>query len=470
MAEQVIEIDYRPRKWARPFHASFKRFAALVLHRRAGKTMAVLNHHQRAAMSDAWERERLRTLQPDLTDAHLNDLLRYRIYAHILPTYRQAKLTSWEPFKYYASKVIGAKPNESELRIDYPCPKGHVRRVQLFGADDPDKLRGMALAGVSLDEYGQHPPNAFSEVLSKALADHLGYAIFAGTIKGKNQLYRTWDAAQQNPNEWFSLWQDVDQSLATEDDASALVLRQAMTDDLKLVQQGLMTQEEYDQEWHLSTEAAIKGAYYARQMAAARKDGRFTRVPYDPALPVDTDWDLGMSDSMTIWFSQSLRTGEIRLIDYYENSGLGIEHYAGVLRERGYVYGTHWAPHDINVRELGTGKSRLEVAAQFGIAFKVTPKLSLADGIDAVRRLLPRCYFDEGKCATGIEGLTHYRKRWNEKLSQFEDEPVHDWASHPADSFRGLAVRHEVPREQERQQQTAYSWRDGDGGHTGWMS
>lgn len=467
-AGETIRIPYKPRKWAVPFHASFKRFMALVLHRRAGKTMGVLNHHQRAAMNDGWETKRLRLLQPDLSDAHIKDLLRYRVYAHILPTYRQAKLTSWEPFKYYASKVVGAKPNESELRIDYPCPKGHLRRVQLFGADDPDKLRGSSLAGCSLDEYGQHPPNAFGEVLSKALADHLGYAIFAGTIKGKNQLYRTWDAARKNPDEWFSLWQDINVSLATEEDASAVVLRQAYSDDMKLVAQGLMSQEEFDQEWHLSTEAAIRGAYYAKQIAAARKDGRLTRLPYDPALPVDTDWDLGMADKMTIWFSQSLRTGEVRLIDYYQNSDYGIEHYANVLKERGYSYGEHWAPADINVRELGTGKSRLEVAKSFGIHFKVTPKLTIADGIDAVRRLLPRCWFDEAKCEAGIEGLTHYRKGWDERLQQFKDEPEHDWASHPADSFRGLAVRHRPP-EPETQDTTPWGMPQ-QGGHTSWMA
>ena len=183
------------------------------------------------------------------------------------------------------------------------------------------------------------------------------------------------------------------------------MLSQAMTDDRELIKKGLMTQEEFDQEWLLSTDAAIKGSYYTAQLAAAREDGRITRVPYNPALPVDTDWDLGVGDATAIWFTQSLRSGEVRVIDYYENSGEGIPHYASVLQEKRYVYGQHWAPHDIRVRELGTGKSRLETAQSHGIKFQVTPNIGVDDGIDAARLLLPRCWFDEEHCRPGLEAL-----------------------------------------------------------------
>ena len=217
-----------------------------------------------------------------------------------------------------------------------------------------------------------------------------------------------------------------------------------------------MTQEEFDQEWYLSSDAAIKGAYYTTLLAAARKDGRITRVPYDPALPVDTDWDLGIGDAMAIWFSQSLRSGEVRLIDYYENSGEGLPHYAGVLKEKGCVYGEHWAPHDIRVRELGTGKSRLETARSHGIAFRIVRDIGVADGIDAARLLLPRCWFDEEKCRAGLEALTFYRKGYNERLHMFTDTPQHDWSSHGADAFRGLAVRHKVPPPRQSVPEPAY--------------
>ena len=423
---------------------SLARWSCLVLHRRAGKTTGVINHHQRAATDDDWEGTRLRSLKPDLTDAHLTELLRGRFYAHILPTYRQAKLTTWDMAKRFAGPIPGVTFNEAELRIDYP----NGSKLQLFGSDKPDRLRGVAFSGVSFDEYGMHPPNVFSEVISKALADHLGYAVFAGTIKGRNQLYRTHEAAKDAPD-WFALWQDIDVSLATEEDASALMLAQAMQDDRELIAKALMTQEEFDQEWFLSSDAAIKGAYYTAQFAAARKAGRITRVPYDPALPVDTDWDLGVGDSTAIWFSQSMRSGEVRLIDYYENSGEGLPHYAGVLTDKGYVYGQHWAPHDIRVRELGSGKSRRETARSHGIAFKIVPDIGVDDGIDAVRLLLPRCWFDEEHCRAGLDALMVYRKRFNERLQEFTDTPLHDWSSHAADAFRGLAVRHKTPREPE---------------------
>ena len=307
-----INIPYKPRKWARPMHDSFCRWMCLVLHRRAGKTVATINHLQRAATNDAWERRRLRALEPSLSDRHVKDLLRDRFYGHVLPTYRLAEVTVWAMLKYYGERVPGVVFNEQKLRVTYP----NGSRLQLFGADNPDSLRGIGFSGVAFDEYSQHPPNVFSEVISKALADHLGYAIFLGTIKGKNQLYRTYQAGQDDPA-WFTVWQDVDGSLETETDVTTTLLRQAVEDDRELIAKGLMTQEEFDQEWYLSSDAAIKGAYYITLLTAARKDGRITRVPYDPALPVDTDWDLGISDNMTIWFSQSLRSGEVRLIDYY---------------------------------------------------------------------------------------------------------------------------------------------------------
>jgi hypothetical protein len=148
---------------------------------------------------------------------------------------------------------------------------------------------------------------------------------------------------------------------------------------------------------------------------------------------------------MAIWFSQSLRTGEIRLIDYYESSGEGLPHYVQVLRERGYTYGKHWAPHDINVRELASGRSRLEAARSLGLKFETAPNVSIEEGIHAARLLLPRCWFDATKTKAGLEALQHYRRDYNSRLNEFKAIPVHDWASHAADAFRMLAVRHETP-------------------------
>jgi hypothetical protein len=167
-------------------------------------------------------------------------------------------------------------------------------------------------------------------------------------------------------------------------------------------------------------DAAVKGAWFAKELAQARKDGRIARVPYDAALPVDTDWDLGMDDSMAIWFSQSLRSGEIRLVDYYEGSGEGFSHYVRTPREKPYVYGKHYPPHDIAVRELGTGKSRKDVAASLGLRFEdPLPALNVMDGIEQARLVLVRCWFDETKCAAGLEALRKYRKTFNTRLQEF---------------------------------------------------
>ena len=440
----TIVVPYKPRNWAKALHGSFKRWSALLLHRRAGKTTAVLNHHQRAALDDDWERTRLLTLRPELTEKQIDELIHPpggRHYGHIMPLRTQAKLVAWDKLKYYARCVPGVKFNESELLVRYP----NGNKLQLFGADDPDAFRGFAGSGLSFDEYSQQPRNIFSEVLSKALGDHLGYALFVGTVKGKDHLYDTYEVAKKDAD-WLSMWQDIDKSIATEEGVTIQLLEQAMADDLKLVKSGLMTQDEFDQEWYLSTEAAVKGAYYGSEMAAVLKQGRITRVPVEPALPIDTDWDLGMDDATAIVFSQSLRSGEIRVVDYYEAEGEGFTHYAKVLQDRGYVYGKHYPPHDIAVRELGTGKSRKEVAGKLGIKFEEPlPPLPVIDGIDAARLLLAKCWFDEEKTKRLVECLRHYRKSYNTKLETYTSNPVHDPYSHGADAFRGLAVRHKIP-------------------------
>jgi hypothetical protein len=463
-------IEYAPRAWAIPFHNSFRRWIALVLHRRAGKTTAIINHHQRYATDDALETARLRHLEPTLSDRDIRQLLRARMYGHVMPSRVQAKTVAWDMLKYYASFINGAKPNESELYIRYP----NGSKFYLFGADDPDAFRGTAFSGLSFDEYSQQPENTFSEVLSKSLADHLGYAIFAGTIKGRDKLYKTYEAAKFS-DEWFALWQDIDKSLESEGGVTTKMLQRAMADDRKLVLQGLMTQADFDQEWYLSPEAAIKGAIFGKELAAARKEGRIMRVPYEPILPVDTWWDLGMNDLMAIWFTQTLRTGEIRVLRYYENSGEGFPFYVRVLKEFGYVYGKHHAPHDIEVRELGTGRSRYEAAKLLGLKFTPVPRMrtdvqgELEEGIHAARMLFPRCWFDERNCQAGLDAMLHYRRPWNNRLGEFTSGVVHDWSSHAADAFRLLGTGHAPPKET-RGPRDIYSGQTSDGSSTtDWM-
>lgn len=480
---KVIEIPYKPRNWARPFHDSFCRWAAIVLHRRAGKTTATLNHHQRAALDDDWEAARLRQLEPNFTDVEIEELLQHRQYGHILPMLGQAKSVAWEPLKRIAAVVPHAMPNESELSIRYrrapkrarstmPVtgslnPDANSTIVRLFGADNPDGFRGLPFSGVAYDEYSQQPPNIHGEVVSKALADHLGYGIFEGTIKGKNQLYRTYEAAKGDPS-WFSLWQDVDKTLKTEDGATITAIRRAMQDDLDQITKGLMLQSEYDQEWFLSPSAAIKGAYYGKLLEQAIKDGRVGKVPYDPALPVFDVWDLGKGPRMSVGMFQRFGR-QVSMIDYHQGiESDGLPQVIARLKERPYVWGKHFAPHDIRATDIGTGKTRLETAAALNWSFEIVPEIGVDDGINAGRLLFPRLWVDEQKCQPFLDAIGEYKQEWDEKRGMFRDVPFHNWASHPADMFRYAAVVEEHMIIKERKSQSS-PYRP-VGGSQGWMA
>ena len=412
MSEINVSTGYEPRQHQRELHKALKRFNVLICHRRFGKTILCIN---------------------ELIDRCLSEKKKAPRFAYLAPLYRQAKTVAWDAVKEYTRAIPGTKYYENELRADLP----NGGRITLFGADNYDSLRGLYLDGVVLDEYAQMSPRAWSEVIRPALADRLGWAIFIGTPKGRNQLYDIYDSALNG----FKI--DEDGTREIDPDWYAALYKASETGILPkpelVAARRIMEPEEYDQEFECSFSAALVGAYYGRLMSAADDDGRVTKVAYDPALPVETWWDLGIGDSTVVFFAQ--RAGpEIRIIDYYEASGVGLAHYAKVLQEKPYVYGTHVAPHDIEVRELGSGKSRKETAANLGIKFEVAPKLSIDDGIEAVRNLIPRCYFDIEKCDKGIEALRQYRKDWDEKGHLFRPRPLHDWTSHAADAFRYGAV------------------------------
>lgn len=404
------------------------RFGVLVCHRRFGKTVLAVNELVKGAVTCTKPRPR---------------------FAYIGPTYRQSKATAWDYAQFYSRPIPGVQVNQSELRIDYP----NQGQLRLYGSDNPDSLRGIYLDGAVLDEYGMHPAKTFSEVLSATLVDRGGWAMFCGTPNGRNQFYEIAEHAKaqqaKGNKDWFFAEHKASQTGLL--DPSYLESARAV-----------MTDDEYEQEFECSFTAAVKGSIYGKEIAAAQD--RITSVPYDPALPVDTDWDLGMGDAMAVWFSQSTRSGEVRLIDYHETSGEGFPQMADVLRKKGYIYGTHWAPHDIVVRDLSAGgKTRQDVARSYGIDFEATPRLmqgsgqEVEEGIHAVRMLLPRCWFDREKTKVGVEALQHYRRDYNERLNEFKATPVHDWSSHAADAFRGLAARHQAPRDKRHIERSAYT-------------
>ncbi len=405
----VTELSYRPRPQFQAFHDRNERFACIVTHRRAGKTVACVNELQRGVLRCQHTRPR---------------------FAYLSPFLKQSKAVAWDYLRAAMAPMRehGVRAHETELRVDY-VEGGQIR---LYGADNPDALRGIYLDGIVLDEYADMDPRVWSEIIRPALADRRGWAVFIGTPRGRNAFFEMWRRAQTEEG-WFSLMLKAsDTGLIP---ASELVL--ARRD---------LTEEQYAQEFECSFEAAIVGAYYGRLMAQAERDKRIAGVPYDPAAPVWTAWDLGIRDATAIWFAQTIGR-EVRIIDYYECSGVDLGHYVREIVSRPYLYAGHIVPHDAQAKELGTGKSRLETLAQLGLTgLTLAPMHRIEDGINAARMLIPRCWFDAVKCARGIDALKLYRAATDERLADpqgrlvLRPSPVHDWTSHAADAFRYLAL------------------------------
>lgn len=397
-----IEIPYAPRPLQQAIHEQLDthRFGVVVCHRRFGKTVAAINHLIKAALTCTLERPR---------------------YAYLAPTYTQGKAIAWDYLKHYSRPVPGTSFNETELRADYP----NGAQVRIYGADNPDALRGIYLDGVVADEFGLMQGKVWHEVLRPALADRRGWALFLGTPAGKNAFWDLRDFAQRTDG-WFVATYRASETRIL-DVAELEAAREAMSADA------------YAQEFECSFEASVRGAIFAREMTLIREQERITRVAYDPALPVHTAWDLGIGDTTAIWFIQ-LAWPEVRVIDFYEQSGEGLGHYVNTLASKHYTWGRHILPHDVEVRELGTGKSRKEMLASLGLRVEVAPNLPLDDGIEAARMFLKRCWFDAERCKDGLDALQNYRREENTRTGELKPLPVHDWASHGADAFRYAAV------------------------------
>jgi hypothetical protein len=349
-------------------------------------------------------------------------------YAYIAPTYKQAKNVAWDLLKQSVTLVHNIKINESELRVDL----FNQSRITLYGSDNPDALRGLGLWGVVFDEYSQQPSNIFTEIIRPALADHQGYAVWIGTPKGRNDFYRLYKGLDDNdkPKKNLDKWLRI---LLTVDDTG--LIPQSELEDSRAE----MTEDEYQQEWYCSFDAAIKGAYYAEELSKARQDKRITKVDWDNTLPVYTVWDLGISDAMAIGFWQRVRQ-EMRLIDYYESTDRGLPHYTKIIQNKPYTYAKHFAPHDINQRELTTGRTRLEIAKELGINYVVLPKLGVADGIHAGRLMFDRLWVNNENCQTWIDYIAQYHREWDDNRGCFKDNPYHDFTSHAADMYRYAAL------------------------------
>lgn len=398
---KVKQTAYSPRKIAMDFHNRSERFAIIVAHRRFGKTVAVINDLIRYCYECPLENARV---------------------AYIAPYLSQAKAVAWDYVLQFTADIPNVKINHSELRVDFD----NGARFRLYGGDNFNALRGLYMDYVCIDEFADFPASAYPNVIRPMTVDRKGKITIIGTPKGKNEFWEMWDAAKSDPQWFTAMYKASDTNLLDPDELNDA--------------REMMGEDRYLQEFECSFEAAIVGAYYAQEMKEVTDSGRICSVPYDPGASVITSWDLGIGDSTAIWFAQYVGQ-EIHIIDYYEASGVGLDHYAKVLFEKGYHYEQHILPHDVRVKELGTGKSRLETLEALGIRnIEIAPKLAIEDGIQQARTMLAKCWFDEDRCGRGIEALRQYRRDFDEKNKAWRSRPLHDWTSHGADAFRYLAV------------------------------
>jgi phage terminase large subunit len=406
MSEPVLEVelDYSPRAVFEDFHDRQERWAVIVAHRRCGKTVLCINDLIYRALMEDKDQGR---------------------YAYVAPYYGQSKTIAWDYLLHFSQPVL-AKANQSELWVELV----NGARIRLFGADNPDAMRGLYLDGVVLDEFADMKPSIFGAVLRPLLSDRKGWATFIGTPKGHNSFWDIYNNATKDPSWYVKVLRASQTGLLAQDE---------LDDAAKT-----MSADQYLQEFECDFESAILGAYYGKEMRQLTDQGRITEVEHDPLFPVHTAWDLGYSDDTAIWWYQVV-FGEIRLLDYHSSNGQGVPFYAGIIQsreqERGYKYGYHYLPHDARAKTLSSNRSVIE---QLGDkiplkSIKITPNLKLQDGIQASRLALTRAWFDH-KCSDGIECLRQYQREYDEDKKVFRDKPRHDWTSHGADAFRYLSI------------------------------
>ena len=395
----------------------------MVIHRRGGKTTAELNHLQRTNC----------------------EIIKSQT-GYIGPTYKQSKRIAWDIAKDISNPIPGIDRNEAELIIKYP----NNSKMFLAGSENPDSIRGIPLWGVAHDEYALQQPTIFSSVTSKCLADHLGYGIFSGTPKGKNEFWRLFEVAKKS-SDWLVIFRTIKDSLKEETGETIQNLKIALEDDQRLVDSGLMTQDEFNQEWYCEFNAAVAGAYYAKEITKARNDGRIKSVPYDTALKVHTVWDLGIGPNLAVGFYQKF-ANEVRMIDFEQGAeGDALPEMIAKIQAKGYVYGHHFAPFDINSKEIATGKTRLDTARGLGIDFDEVPDIGVEAGIEKGKLFFSKLWINDpgipapmGQPMKGVpywlDAISQYKEAYDEDKKVYLGKPIHDWTSHPSDVNRYAAL------------------------------
>ena len=398
----IIDLGYRARPQFVPFHARKQRWGVIVAHRRAGKTVSCVM---------------------DLIDAAVGTRKEHARFAYIAPLLVQVKDLAWMYIKRFSSPIPGVQFNEAELRVDFP----NGARIRLYGSDGYDRMRGIYLDGAILDEYGDFDPRAFPEVIRPALADRKGFAVFSGTPKSRNDFFRVWERAKDD-DDWFKLMLKASET--------------KILDDVELGDaRKMLTPEQYEQEFECSFDSSLLGAYYGREIADAERHGRIRSVPYDPAMLVHLNFDLGVDDPTSILAWQMAPDG-LRVLRCYENNGHALSHYVAEIQSWGYEIGDCWLPHDAKVQELISGRTRIEAMKALAPKwnFRLVPMHSIIDGINAMRMTFPQMFIDAKLAEDAVEAWRQYHAEYDEKAKVFRTHPKHDWTSHYADCGRYMAL------------------------------
>lgn len=361
---------------------------------------------------------------------------------HCLPLFAQARKTIWTAVNPHTGirrideafpLELRASTNEQEMFIRFK----NGSTWQVIGSDTYNHLVGASVNGVVFSEWALANPSAWA-FIAPILAENDGWALFITTPRGRNHAKDTYELARKSAG-WFAEVSTV------EDTGFSLAIVEAQRKEYHSIYGEDAGDALIEQEYWCSFEAAILGAYWGKELVAAERDGRITEVPVDPNTPVDTAWDLGVGDSTAIWFFQ-MAGPEIHIVDFYEASGYGIEHYAEIKRNKGYRYGVDYVPHDAKQRSFtswgkdGKARQRIEIMIECGLKPSLVPDHKVIDGINGARQTLPRCWFDAVKCEKGLEALRQYQAEWDDDAKVFRDRPLHNWASDAADAFRYLSM------------------------------
>lgn len=412
---KIVQVDstYHPRDLQMEIHqALYKdghriRFAVLAIHRRFGKSVFAINECIVGAMRCKLHNPR---------------------FFYVAPTMKQARSIAWDYLKEFTRGIPNMKYYETDLRAEFP----NGARVQLSGAENFEALRGNYVDGVVLDEYGNMSDQIWREVLRPAISDRKGWVVFLGTPNGKNHFYDRYTEAKGSPD-WLCRTYGVNETKLID------------ADELESARE-TMGEEEYRQEFLCDWSAAVRGSFYGAEISRVRQEGRVLSIPLARQLPVDVCFDLGMDDCTSVWFIQCV-SNEVRLVNFREWRNTSLLDIIDDMRRYPldqYRYGHCYLPHDAEVRSLNDGKTRTSTIEESRLFedVTVTRRIPVADGINAVRQLLPKCYFDQANCLHGLDCLDNYRKQFDPKTGIFKETPVHDKFSNGADSFRYLAINY----------------------------